>query len=102
MQKRYQREMWILGLTALIIVSLACNLSNPQGPEEPTPEVVTIDVTTIQVPPAGAPDEGEQGASAVFKQDLNVQSGPGTVYPVQDQLPGGTKVDILGKNETGT
>jgi len=31
-----------------------------------------------------------------------VRSGPGTAYSIQNQLPGGTQVDVLGKNEAGT
>jgi hypothetical protein len=97
-----QKGIWMWGLTTLIIASLACNFSTPQAPEEPTPEIVTIVVTATPVPPTKVPDKTGQGAIAIFKQDLNVRSGPGTAYPIQDQLPGGTQVDILGKNESGT
>jgi uncharacterized protein YraI len=99
MQERNLRGKWKWGLTALIFASLACNFSTPQGPEEPTPEVVTIVVTATSVLPTAV---SEQGAVAIFNQDLNVRGGPGTAYAIQDQLPGGTKVDVLGKNETGT
>jgi hypothetical protein len=99
MRERNLWGKWKWSLTALIIASLACNFSTPQGPEEPTPEVVTIVVTATNVPPT---EVSEQGAVAIFNQDLNVRGGPGTAYAIQDQLPGGTKVDILGKNEAGT
>jgi uncharacterized protein YgiM (DUF1202 family) len=79
----------------LFISSLACNFSNPQAPEEPHPEVVTIVVTAAPLPPSETPDEDEQGAYAIFKQDLNVRSGPGTTCPIQDQLQGGKQVDNL-------
>jgi hypothetical protein len=96
---KFYRGKWFLAFIVLLIASLACTLSSPQGPEE-DPDVVTVVVTATEVPPTEAPDESS--ASATINQDLNVRSGPGTAYPVQDQLPGGTTVDILGKNEGGT
>jgi hypothetical protein len=75
MQERNLRGKWKWGLTALIFASLACNFSTPQGPEEPTPEVVTIVVTATSALPAAV---SEQGAVAIFNQDLNVRGGPGT------------------------
>ena len=99
MQSVLPRGKWLVASTGIILASLACNFSSPQASEEPTQEVITIVVTATSQPPTETP---AGGPSAVFKQDLNVRTGPGTAYPIQDQLPGGTRVDILGKNEDGT
>lgn len=86
----------------LVIVSLACTIGSQASVTE-EPEVVTIVMTTTTKPePTEAPIEEPSGATATFNQDLNVRGGPGTAYPVQEALPGGTVADIIGQNDAGT
>lgn len=85
----------------LLITSLACNLSAPEP--EATQEVVTIVVTaTPEAAPATEEAATDTKATATLNQDLNVRGGPGTNYPIVVALPGGTTVDIIGKNADGS
>jgi len=84
----------------ILVSALACNLSSPAGTDEaPTQEVVTVVVTaTPETAPATEETASDTKATATLNQDLNVRGGPGTNYPIIVSLPGGTAVDILGKN----
>lgn len=96
-----KRGKWIWGLTVLVIAGLACSFGTPQGNGEATPEVVTIVVTATEPRPTESSAD-TASAIAIFKQDLNVRSGPSTTYSIKDQLPGGTTVPIIGRNQGGT
>lgn len=46
-----------LAICGLLAATLACNISTPKGPSNPTPEVVTIVATATLPQPAEAPTE---------------------------------------------
>lgn len=92
-----------ISIASVIVLAamMACNLSSPAGEEEaPTQEVVTIVVTATPeaAPPATEETASDSKATATLNQDLNVRSGPGTNYSIVVALPGGSTVDIIGKN----
>jgi hypothetical protein len=103
------RRKILVAFSLLVLSALACNVlggSNTDTAEiaTPTPETITVVVTATD-PPAATPTEGAQDANestATAKQDLNVRGGPGTGYPVNDFLPGGKTVPVIGQNEDGS
>jgi len=92
-----------LALSFLIVLAMACNMSSPAPTEPPTQEVITIVVTATEEAPAPTEEAASSDkATATLNQDLNVRSGPGTAYPIVSALPGGTTVEIIGKNSDGS
>jgi uncharacterized protein YraI len=89
-----------IALSLLLAASLACNISSA----ETTPEVVTVVITATPEAVTIVTEEvaTETNATATLNQDLNVRSGPGTNYSIVVALPGGTTVDIIGKNADGS
>lgn len=99
----------LVAFSLLVLSAMACNILGGSSEETvqiatPTPETITVVVTATD-PPAPTPTEAAQEsneATATTKQDLNVRGGPGTEYPVNDYLPGGKTVPVIGQNEDGS
>ncbi|NJN79481.1 MAG: SH3 domain-containing protein [Anaerolineales bacterium] len=88
-------------ISVLLILAIACNISSTPPAESEEPEVITIVVTATESTDASITEEPNE-ATATLNQDLNVRGGPGTAYPIVTALPGGSIVNIIGKNADGS
>ena len=57
MRRSTRVEAIYLAVSALLFVTLACNISNPQGPAESAPDSVTVDATATESQAVEAPSE---------------------------------------------
>jgi len=57
MRRSTRTEAIFLAISVLLLATLACNLSNPQGPAEPAPEVVTVVETATEAQPVEVPTQ---------------------------------------------
>jgi hypothetical protein len=97
----FQRTKQTLVLALLVLMLVACNGTA----EEPTatPEVVVVVVTATDEPVVE--EAAETAPASVFVtmiQDLNMRAGDSTSHGIMTVVPGGTSVEVLGKNSAGT
>ena len=57
MRRSTRTEAIYLAISVLLFTTLACNISNPQGLVEPTPEVVAVIATATESQSVEAPTE---------------------------------------------
>ncbi len=102
----------LMALTALASATLACSLfgaatqTTEEVVETPTARVVVVTATPEMVTETTEPaivteEPTDMTPSATLKQDLNVRRGPGTDYGIITALPGGTTLEVTGKDQYG-
>lgn len=99
---------------ALLVAVLACNLPGGQVPEIPTqppaetmttiPASATLPVETPTTAPADTPIPSPTACTAtvVANTNVNLRSGPGTVYDIVGAIMQGNGAPVVGKNADGT
>lgn len=74
------------------------------APAENTPEAgatASGEAQATTVPEATATEAAPQVTRFTANQNVNVRSGPGTVYPAIGRLTAGQSFDVLGRNDAG-
>jgi len=64
MRRSTRVEALYLAVSVLLLATLACNISNPQGPAEPAQESVTVEATATESQAVEAPSENNNTENA--------------------------------------
>lgn len=91
-----------LQIVVLPTVPLAASPTAPLPQPSTTPASASTEAPApTQVPPTNAPTSAPTGPTLEIFQDVNVRSGPGTVYPALGRLNAGDAPALKGRNAIG-
>lgn len=102
MQRKARMQAIYLAVSVLLAATLACNLSNPRGPAEPTPQASTIVATATEPGPAEAPDESSNTEATPVMPTPPTPSSPGDGSSAEGGTPKSSGSSGSGGDDTST